>query len=88
MKVGAVARKAWENMDITKSLCCRRLCFSNAASCPHCGEPFQPGALKAKAVAENKAFEMKARVLFLAAFLALPAVLLLVHFQGYPLSTL
>ena len=74
-------------MDITRSLCCHRLCFSNAASCPHCGEPFQPGALKAKAVAENKAFEMKARALFLIALLALPAVLLFVHFQGYLLGT-
>ena len=47
-----------------------------------CRAPFEPGALKAKAVAEDKAFELKARVLFLAAFLALPAVFLLVHFQG------
>ena len=86
MKLGAVARKAWENMDITKSLCCRRLCFSNAASCPHCGEPFQPGALKAKAVAENKAFEMKALALFLAALVALPPALFLVqvHLHGTP----
>ena len=70
-------------MDLTKSLCCRRLSFINTSSCPHCGKAFQPGALKTKAVAEGKAFEMKARLLFLAAFLALPAVLLLVHFQGY-----
>jgi len=69
-------------MNITKSLCCHRLCFTNAASCPHCGEPFQPGALKAKAVAEDKAFELKARALFLLVFLAFPAVLLLVHFQS------
>jgi hypothetical protein len=70
-------------MNITKSLCCHRLCFTNTASCPHCGESFQPGALKAKAVAEDKAFEMKAHALFLAAFLALPALLLFVQFQGY-----
>ncbi len=74
-------------MNLTKSLCCHRLCFTNTASCPHCGKPFQPGALKAKAVAEDKAFEMKARVLFLVAFLGLPAVLLFVHFQGYLLGT-
>jgi hypothetical protein len=70
-------------MDLTKSPCCHRLCFTNTPTCPHCGEPFQAGALKAKAVAEDKAFEIKARALFLAAFLALPVVLLLVHFQGY-----
>ncbi len=75
-------------MDLTKSLCCHRLCFTNAASCPHCGQAFQPGALKAKAVAEDKAFEMKARTLFLVAFLAVPAVLLLLlQFQGYLHST-
>ena len=70
-------------MDLTKSLCCRRLCFTNVASCPHCGEAFQPGALKAKAVGEDKAFDRKAHALFLAAFLALPAVLIFVQFQGY-----
>ena len=70
-------------MDLTKSLCCHRFCFTNAGSCPHCEQAFQPGALKAKAVAEDKAFEMKARALFLLAFLAVPAVLLLVQFQGY-----
>jgi hypothetical protein len=70
-------------MDLTKSLCCHRLCFTNAASCPHCGKAFQPGALKAKAVAEGKAFELKARALFLVAFLAVPAVLLLIQFAGY-----
>jgi len=68
-------------MDLTKSLCCRRLSFISTSSCPHCGEPFQPGALKAKAAAEDKAFQMKARVLFLAAFLVLPPALFLV--QGY-----
>ena len=70
-------------MDLTKSLCCHRLCFTNTASCPHCGEPFQPGALKAKAFAEDKAFEMKAHALFLAAFLVLPVVMLFVQFQDY-----
>lgn len=70
-------------MDLTKSLCCQRLCFTNTASCPHCGKAFQPGALKAKAVAEDKAFDRKAHALFIAAFLALPTVLLVVQFQNY-----
>lgn len=70
-------------MDLTKSLCCHRLCFTNTACCPHCGEPFQPGALKAKAVAEDKAFVRRVHTLFLAAFLALPVVLLFVQLQGY-----
>ena len=42
---------------------------------PHCGKDFQPGLLKARVVAEDKAFDMKARVLFLVAFLVLPAML-------------
>jgi hypothetical protein len=53
------------------------------ASCPHCGRPFQSGTLRAKAVAEEKAFDRKANALFLAALVFVPAVLLLVHFQGY-----
>jgi hypothetical protein len=69
-------------MELTKSLCCHRFCFTNAASCPHCGKAFQPVALKA-AVAEDKAFDKSARALFLAAFIAVPAVLLFVQFQGY-----
>ena len=69
-------------MDLTKSLCCRRLCFANAASCPHCGKAFQPGALKAKAVAEDKAFDRKAHALFLAAFLVLPVVMFFVQFKA------
>lgn len=69
-------------MDLTKSLCCRRLCFTNAASCPHCGKAFQPGALKAKAVAEDKAFDRKAHALFLATFLVLPVVIFFVQFKA------
>jgi hypothetical protein len=53
------------------------------ASCPHCGKPFQSGTLRAKAVAEEKAFDRKANVLFLAALVVVPAVLLFVHFQVY-----
>jgi len=45
---------------------------------------FPTGARKVKAVAEDKAFEMKARTLFLVAFLAVPAVLqILLRFPGY-----
>jgi hypothetical protein len=69
-------------MGLTKSLCCHRLCFTNVDSCPHCGRAFPPGTLKAKAVAEDKAFDRKAHVLFLAAF-ALAAVLVLVPHQSY-----
>ena len=68
-------------MDITKSNCCRRLAFVNLVSCPHCGKCFQPGSLAAKAVAETRAFNRKAYVIFLAAFLTLPLALFLV--QGY-----
>jgi hypothetical protein len=69
-------------MDITKSSCCHRLSFTNAASCPHCGRAFQPGTLAAKAVAEDKAFDRKANVLFLVAFLALPVLLLFLQLEG------
>jgi hypothetical protein len=66
-------------MNITKSLCCHRLCLTNALSCPHCGKSFQPGALDAKADAENKAFDRKGYAIFLAAFLILPPALFLVQ---------
>jgi len=56
-------------MGLTRSLCCRRLCFTSTASCPHCGKAFQPGALNAKAVAEDKAFDKKFHILFLVMFL-------------------
>jgi len=68
-------------MDITKSTCCRRLSFINLVSCPHCGNALPPGALKAKALAEDRAFNRKGYVLFLAAFLILPPALFLT--QGY-----
>lgn len=68
-------------MDITKSFCCRRLCLTNALSCPHCGKGFQPGSLEAKAVAENKAFDRKLLVTFLAVFLIFPPALFFL--QGY-----
>jgi len=65
-------------MGITRSPCCRRLCFTNTASCPHCGKAFQPGVLKAKAVAEDKAFDKRSHILFLVMFLVLPTVLLFI----------
>jgi hypothetical protein len=74
-------------MNLTKSLCCRRLSFTNANTCPHCAKTFQPGTLKSKAVAEDKAFDRKARVLFIVAFLVLPAVLFVLQFQNYLPST-
>ena len=70
-------------MELTKSPCCHRLCFTHAATCPHCGKAFPTGALKAKAFAEGKAFERKANALFFAAILAVPVVLLFLQFQGY-----
>lgn len=74
-------------MNLTKSLCCRRISFTNAASCPHCGKAFQAGTLKAKAVAEDKAFNRNAHVLFIIAFVVLPAVLFFLQFQNYLHST-
>jgi hypothetical protein len=72
-----------ENMNLTSSLCCRRLSFTNESSCPHCGRTFPPGTLEAKAVAENKAFDRKSHILFIIAFLAFPAVLFFLQVQGY-----
>ena len=69
-------------MRLTRSLCCRRLCFTNAASCPHCGKAFQPGSLDEKAVGEEKAFDQRSHVLFLVAFLVLPVVLIFVPFTA------
>jgi hypothetical protein len=62
-------------MGLTRSLCCRRLCFTNAASCPHCGKGFQSGSLDEKAAGEDKTFDQKSHALFLVAFLVLPIVL-------------
>ena len=70
-------------MGLTKSLCCRRLSFTDTASCPHCGKSFPEGELQAKAVAADNAFERKAHWLFLAAFVTLPLVLFFLEFNGY-----
>jgi len=68
-------------MDITKSVCCHRLCLTNALSCPHCGKRFLPGSLAAKAVAENTVFDRKTHAAFLAAFLIVPPALFLIQTQ-------
>ena len=70
-------------MGLTRSLCCHRLNFTDAAFCPGCGKTFRPGALQAKAVAEEKAFSMKANALFLGLFLTLVGVLIFIQFQAY-----
>ena len=61
-------------MDITRSVCCHRLSFVNLASCPHCGKAFSAGTLQSQARAEDKAFNNKVYVLFLAVFVALTVV--------------
>jgi len=70
-------------MSLTRSLCCHRLSFTDTAFCPGCGKTFQPGELQAQAVAEEKAFSMKANALFLGLFLTLLVVLILVQLQTY-----
>lgn len=70
-------------MGLTRSLCCHRLNFTDAAFCLSCGKTFQPGALQAQAVSEDNAFSMKVNALFLGAFLTLLGVLILVQFQVY-----
>jgi hypothetical protein len=69
-------------MGLTRSFCCRRLCFTNAGSCPHCGKGFPAGSLDEKAAHEDKAFDQRSHVLFLVAFLVLPVVLFFI-----PLTT-
>ena len=71
-------------MSLTRSLCCHRLSFTDTAFCPSCGKTFQPGELQAQAVAEEKAFSMKAYVIFLVAFLTLLWLLVFVQVQAYP----
>lgn len=67
-------------MGLTRSLCCRRLSFTNATSCPHCGKEFRPGSLDEKAAGEDKAFDRRSHALFLVAFLVLPTVLSFIPF--------
>jgi len=67
-------------MRLTRSFCCRCLCFTNATSCPHCGKGFPPGSLDEKAENEDKAFDQRSHVLFLVALLVLPVVLFFIPF--------
>jgi len=60
-------------MGLTRSF--GRLCFTNAATCPHCSKDFQPRPLDEEAAGEDKAFDRKSHALFLVAFLVLPIVL-------------
>lgn len=71
-------------MGLTRSLCCHRLSFTDATFCPSCGKTFQPGDLQAQAVAEEKAFAVKAYSMFVGAFLILLWMLIFVLFQAYP----
>ena len=70
-------------MSLTRSPCCHRLSFTDTAFCPSCGKTFQRGELQAQAVAEERAFSMKAYALFLGAFLTLLWMFIFVLFQAY-----
>lgn len=80
MKSGTVAGKR-ESMSLTRCPHCRRLCFTDAATC--CGQIFEPGVLQVQAVSKEKAFSRKANALFLYALLTVLTVLLLVQLQAY-----
>ena len=68
-------------MSLTSCPNCRRRCFTDAASCSNCFQTFQPRSLQAYAVAEEKAFAVKANTLFLSLFLIWLAVLLSVQLK-------
>ena len=70
-------------MSLTLCSHCQRHCFTDPASCPSCEHVFQPGALQAQAVAEEKAFSRRANALFFSALLTLLGVLLFVQIQAY-----
>ena len=69
-------------MSLTKCPDCRKLCFTDAASCPSCARMFQPTALRTQAEAEERAFQRNGHVLFLVLLLAPLMVLLFVAFRG------
>jgi ribosomal protein L32 len=52
-------------MSLTKCPNCHHLTFVDALSCPSCGEAFRPGALWAKAAAEDRGFKRRCGALFL-----------------------
>lgn len=74
-------------MCLTKCPDCRRLTFVAATSCPSCEKEFQPGALRAKAEAEEKTFKRKCAAPFIIALLSLLVVLLFVVLRDYRSGT-
>ena len=71
-------------MSLTKCPGCSRLCFSKYASCPNCSRVFEVGELDAKVNAEDRAFNRKANIVFLAVFLILMGALVLVALRPQP----
>lgn len=69
-------------MSLTKCPACRKLCFTDAASCPSCARAFQPAELRTQAEAEERAFQRKGHILFLVLLLAPLMVLLFVAFRS------
>jgi hypothetical protein len=69
-------------MSLSKCPDCRKLCFTESASCPSCARAFQPAELRTQAEAEERAFQRKGHVLFLVLLLAQLMVLLFVAFRG------
>ena len=70
-------------MSLTKCPGCRHLSFVDAASCPSCGQAFQPGALWAKNAAEERSFSRRVGAIFITAFLIMFGVLLFVVLRDY-----
>lgn len=70
-------------MSLTQCPKCHRRCFTDAASCPNCLQTFKPGALQASAVAAEKSFSAKTKMLFVSLFLIWLAVLLVFQLRGY-----
>jgi hypothetical protein len=52
-------------MSLVKCPECLRLCFSDSQACQSCSREFNPGQLRAKLAAENKAFDRKCYGVFL-----------------------
>jgi hypothetical protein len=52
-------------MSLVKCPECQRLCFSDSQACHSCSREFNPGELRAKLAAENKAFDRKCYGVFL-----------------------
>lgn len=69
-------------MSLTQCPNCRRGCFTDAASCQNCLQPFKPGVLQAYAIAEERSFSAKTNVLFLSLFLMWLAILVYFQLQG------